>query len=495
MNGARPLRDSTLAHHAARVRVPAYPRAALAPGVLHLSVGSFHRAHQAVFFDDLAARGHREWGLVGVGLRRTHMREALEPQDGLFTVVERSAAGDRARVVGVITRYLLAPEQGPAVLDALADPRLHVVTLTVTAGGYGIGPSGLDRDDPGIRADLVAPHAPVSAPGLLVEGLARRRAAGLPPFTVLSCDNVAENGRLARAAVVGLAAARDPALADWIDAAGAFPSSMVDRITPRTSAEDPAWVARRFGVLDRWPVVTEPFSQWIVEDRFASARPPLDEVGVRFVADVAPYALMKTRLLNASHCVLGHLGALAGLARTDEAVGEPLLRAAVARLMAEEVAPLLPPVPGIDLAAYRASVLERLANPVLGDRLARLCRNASDKMPLHVLPSLIAARALRRPHALLTLGVAGWCTVLRGADEAGRPLPLDDPRAAQLRRLALAGGTDPRALVRGSGLFGALAEDPAWIAELEDALRLLRRAGVRGALAATLAEAPAEAAA
>ncbi len=470
-----PLSAVTLPRHAERLAVPAYDRAALAPGVLHLSVGAFHRAHQAVYLDGLAGLGHRDWGLVGVGLRRAHMREALEPQDGLYTVVERGAAGDRARVVGVMTRYLLAPEESGAVLDALTDPRLRLVTLTLTADGYACA-----------LADRDTPATPATAPGFLVEGLRRRRAAGLAPFTVLSCDNLPGNGPLARAAVVGLAAARDPELARWIDEHGAFPSSMVDRITPKTSPEDRAWVAGAFGVDDRWPVITEPFSQWIVEDAFCAGRPPLDEVGVQFVADVEPYALMKTRLLNAAHCVLGHLGALAGLEEAAEAVAEPRLRQAVERMMADEVVPGLPPVPGVDLRAYQASILQRLANPALGDRLERLRRNGSDKMPQHVLTSLADARAAGRSHAILTLGIAGWIRVLRGSDDLGRPLALDDVRAAQLRRLARTGHGDPGRFVRGSGLFGALADDAAWIAELGEALAGLDRLGVLDALAATL---------
>jgi fructuronate reductase/mannitol 2-dehydrogenase len=483
---ATPLSNATLARHAARLSVPAYDRSALAPGVLHLSVGSFHRAHQAVFFDDLARAGHTDWGVVGVGLRRAHMREALEPQDGLYTVVERGAGADRARIVGVMTSYLLAPEDSAAVLDALADPRLRLVTLTVTGGGYKLGPGGLDTSDPEVRADLATPGDPASAIGYLVEGLARRRGAGLAPFTVLSCDNLPRNGELARAAVVGLAALRDPELAAWIEQHGAFPSSMVDRITPRTSPEDRAWVAREFGVADRWPVLTEPFSQWIVEDAFSAGRPPLEEVGVQFVDDVAPFALMKTRLLNASHCVLGHLGALAGHEHAHEAVADPVLKTAIERLMAEEVSPLLPPVRGVDLEEYRASVVERLANPVLADRLARLCRNGSDKVPAHVLSSLAAARAEGGPHALLTLAVAGWCRYLRGVDEAGRALELDDPRAAVLQRLARAGGSDPTPLLRRSGLFGALAQDREWAGELAAALAQLERHGVVGALSAAL---------
>ncbi|WP_205698312.1 mannitol dehydrogenase family protein [Conexibacter sp. SYSU D00693] len=467
---ALPLSEATLGHHAQRVAVPGYDRARLAPGVLHISVGSFHRAHQAVYLDDLAALGHREWGLVGVGLHRPQMREALEPQDGLFTVVERGAGGDHARVVRVVTRYLFAPQQRAELLHALRDPRLRLVTLTITGAGYTAHPS-----------------AEGSAIDLLVAGLARRRADGLPPFTVLSCDNLPGNGDLARGAVVGLAAARDPELARWIDAQGAFPSSMVDRITPRTSDADRAWVAEAFGVRDRWPVITEPFSQWVVEDRFSAGRPPLEEVGVQLVDDVAPYALLKTRMLNASHCVLGHLGGLLGHGRTDEAVGDPLLRAALDALMEREVQPLLHPVPGVDVDAYRATVLERLANPVLGDRLARLRRNGSDKVPVHVVSSLARARASGRPHGLLALGVAAWLRCLRGTDEAGRPLELEDPRAARLGELARRGGPDPRPLLHERGLFGALAGDEALAAQLAATLEAFERDGVRTTVRAALA--------
>jgi mannitol 2-dehydrogenase len=479
MSAPQPLSMATLAHHAARVAVPSYDRSALAPGVLHISVGSFHRAHQAVAFDDLAALGHTGWGVVGVGLHRPHVREALEPQDGLYTVVERGAEGDRARVVGSLVRILFAPRQWHEVLHALTDPRLALVTLTVTGAGYKLRDGQIDHDDPEVAQDLADPGRPASAIGHLVEGLARRRAVGLPPFTVLSCDNLPDNGGLARRAVVGLAAARDPELAAWIEAEGAFPSSMVDRITPQTSDADRRWVAGRFGVEDRWPVITEPFSEWVVEDAFSAARPPLEEVGVRVVADVGPAALRKTRMLNAAHCVLGHLGVLAGAGRTDEAMADPLLRAAVRRMMADEVAPLLPHEPGVDLDAYRAVLEQRLDNPVLGDQLSRLCRNASDKVPTHVLTSLAQARAAGRPHDVLLLGAAAWCAVLRTG------IAVDDPEAPRLRALAR---ESVAAWVRGSGAFGAAAEDPELVGALEHAVEALEAGGAHGALAAALGE-------
>jgi fructuronate reductase/mannitol 2-dehydrogenase len=402
MSRPTPLSDATLPLHAGRVAVPAYDRTALVPSVVHMSVGSFHRSHQAVYFDELAQRGiSRDWGLVGVGLFRRDLREALPPQDGLYTVVTRGAGGDTARVVGAMVRYLYAPERRHAVVAALADERTRLVTLTVTGPGY----------RPGRALDL------------LVEALDRRRHTGLPPFTVLSCDNLPDNGALARQAVVACAARRDPRLARWIEQRGAFPSSMVDRITPQTTAADRTMVARRFGVVDRAPVITEPFSQWVIEDDFCAGRPPLDRVGAQFVDDVRPYALIKTRLLNGSHCALGPLGTLAGHRTTAEAIADPVFRAFVERMMRDEVAPLLPAPLGHQPAAYRAELMTRLANPRLTDPLSRLCRNGAAKVAVHLLPSVAEARAAGRPHPLLTLAVAGALRHL--ADAGERPAGLD----------------------------------------------------------------------
>jgi mannitol-1-phosphate/altronate dehydrogenase len=351
-------------------------------------VGSFHRSHQAVYFDELARQGVTDWGVTGVGLRRHEMHEALAPQDWLYTVVERGDGPDRARVVGVMGDYLFGPEDPAAVVDALADARTRLVTLTVTGDGYET--SG-------------APH---SAVALLVAGLEARHRAGRPPFTVLSCDNLPANGDVARDAVLTVAERRDPRLARWIERHGAFPSSMVDRITPMTTDEDRRRLAETFGVEDRWPVVTEPYSEWIVEDQFCDGRPPLDEVGVRFVADVRPYTLIKTRLLNATHCALGHLGSLAGHTTTDGAMADPLLAAYIERLTRDEILPLLPRVPGLDLEPYRQSVLARLRNPKIGDQLARLCRNHASKVARHLVPSIEETRRLGRPHPLLSLAAA-----------------------------------------------------------------------------------------
>lgn len=446
--------------------MPAYDRARLSPGVVHMSVGSFHRSHQAVYFDALAARGVLDWGIVGVSHRRRDSFAALRAQDGLYTVVVRGPERDEARIVGAHQRVLHTPEQPGAVLDALADPRVRLVTLTVTGAGYGIDGRDAERELP--RTVL----------GMLMAALDRRRRAGTGPFTVLSCDNLAVNGAVAREGVLALAELRSPELARWIDGEVTFPNGVVDRITPRTREADRAALADAFGVDDLCPVVTEPYSQWIVEDAFCAGRPPLDEVGATFVADVRPYALIKTRMLNATHCALGYLGTLAGHESTDGAMADPVLNAYVGRLLAE-VRPLLPRLLGMDQRAYERDVVERIANPRMGDQLARLCRSGSTKVPQHLLSSIVSARARHRPHPALTLAVAAWLRYLRGCDDAGRPHVVEDPAAERLRRLVR---QDVRSLLEDVELFGPLAGDSAFRAELEACLRDLGRDGVRGTL-------------
>jgi fructuronate reductase/mannitol 2-dehydrogenase len=470
------LNDRTLRRHAARVDVPAYERGRLTPAVVHMSVGYFHRSHQAVYLDDLARLGETGWGLTGVGLRNRSMRDALVPQDCLYTVVERGPGEDRARVVGAMTRYLFAPDDPQAVVNVLADERTRLVTLTVTGAAYHADPATgeFDADDEEVSDDLAHPNDPRSALGCLVEGLARRRAAGRPGVTMLSCDNLPANGDVTRAAVLGFARLRDEHLADWIERNVTFPSSMVDRITPKTTPEDRERLAREFGVDDRWPVMTEPYSEWIVEDQFAAGRPPLEEVGVRFVADVRPYALIKTRMLNATHAAIGHLASLAGLGTTNDVMADPVFGEYVARLTGEEIAPLLPRVPGLDLVSYRRSALERLANPKIADQVTRLRRGGSLKVPRHIVPSIVAHRERGSHHPLLTLAVAGFCATARA------PFPLDDPNADRVRDLA----RHPRRLLADEALFGPLAGDAGFAAEVEAALLALEQHGPHAALAA-----------
>jgi fructuronate reductase/mannitol 2-dehydrogenase len=486
--GGDALNGATLSSYGDRVELPSYDRSSLVPSVVHIGVGGFHRAHQALYFDELASLGERGWGVIGVGLRRPEMGQVLADQDGLFTVIERSREGGRARVVGSVIGYLYAPEDPQAVLAALADPRTQLVTLTITGGGYFVGDDdALDDEDEGIRHDLSHPHLPRTMVGFLVEALRRRRDNGDGPFTVLSCDNLPDSGAAARTAVTGFAQLRDPELAAWITDNVTFPSSMVDRITPETSPATRDQIEREYGVPDRWPVVTEPFRQWVIEDDFCAARPPLEKVGVQFVEDVGPYKLVKARLLNGGHSALGYLGALRGHERSDEAMDDPLIRAAVEALLTTEVLPLLPAVPGMDLDDYRDQTLLRFANPAIGDSLARLARRGSVKMPSYVLPSLHDALAQDRPHRLLLLVVAAWMRYLRGTDLDGRPIKVEDPKLESLSALVRGTGPDPRRLLGMRSVFGRLGDDKKVVAELTELLTLLDEGGLEAALGSCMA--------
>jgi mannitol 2-dehydrogenase len=477
------LNETSLGSFAGSVSVPGYERSSLTPAVVHIGVGGFHRAHQALYFDELAELGETGWGLVGVGLRRPEMGQVLRAQDGLFTVVERCPDGERARVVGCLLNYLYAPEDPAAVLDVLSDPRTRLVTLTITGGGYFIGEDDeFDSGDEGVQQDLQQPHLPRTMVGFLVEALRRRRDSGVGPFTVLSCDNLPDSGAAARKAVTGFAALSDPDLAQWITESVTFPSSMVDRITPETSTDVRDEVEQGFGVPDRWPVVTEPFRQWVVEDDFCAGRPPLERVGVQFVDDVAPYKLVKARLLNGGHSALAYLGSLRGHQRSDQAMTDEVVRGAVSALLTQEVRPLLPEVEGIDLDRYVLDTLERFANPAIGDGLARLARRGSVKMPSYVLPSLHAARHQRRPHDLLLLVVAAWVRYLRGTDLDGSPLTVEDPKLESITAL-LGPDHDFRRLLRMRSVFGDLSSDSRAVARIEELLALLDTEGLEGALA------------
>jgi mannitol 2-dehydrogenase len=441
------------------VSVPTYDRRRLRPGIVHIGVGAFHRAHQAVYLDELARRGPADgWAITGVGLRSPAIGRVLRAQNCLYTVISRGR-DTSARVIGALTRYLYGARQPDEVLRALADPATRLVTLTITGSGYHLTPDGGFRaDDPLTTAELVDPRRPGTVFGYLAEALHRRRSAGHAPFTVLSCDNIPRNGQAARAMLVAFAELRDPALARWIDANVAFPSSVVDRITPKTTAALRKHVARTFGVADRWPVITEPFSQWVIQDQFCNERPPLERVGVRFVADVTPYELTKKRLLNGSHCAMGFLGHLIGHRTTADVMADPSMAAFVSAFI-DEIGPMLPRTPGVDLLAYKAALLERFANPQIADQLSRLCERGSIKMASYLLPSLRQALAENRPHAMLTLAVAGWLGHPSGADAAGRQ------PAQQVQEIF---GDHPRFLRTVHGAARALQANPrrtvrAWL--------------------------------
>jgi fructuronate reductase/mannitol 2-dehydrogenase len=416
------------------------------------------------------------------------MAEALGPQQGLYTVVVRSTEPDCARVIGSLLDYLYAPEQPEAVLDALADARTRVVTMTITEGGYNVDETTgrFDAANEAIQADLRHSVHPATVFGYLAEALDRRRQAGIPPFTLLSCDNVQSNGHTTQTALVSFARLRDDALANWIERHVAFPNSMVDRITPQTTDAERDLVAREFGIADRWPVVAEPFRQWVVEDVFSDGRPALEEAGVQLVADVSPYETMKLRLLNASHSAMGYLASLAGYATVDTVMADPLFRTFVERQMREEVAPLLPPVPGIDLDAYQRTLIKRFSNPKIGDQVARICLDGSAKVSKFLVPPLHDALSSGQPHRWLTVALAGWLRYLAGVDDHGEQIELQDARAAELHALASAGRDDPRPVLGLRDLFGDLADREAFVTELQADLRDLYARGARATLARAL---------
>ncbi|MBC9734754.1 mannitol dehydrogenase family protein [Nocardioides marmotae] len=450
-----------------RIARPTYDVAALRTGVVHLGVGAFHRAHQALYLDGIARLGLQDWGVRGIGLRTNSHREELAGQNFLYTALALSAGEPTARVVGVLRDYLPAGGRtgAAAAVAALTDPRTLLVTLTVTAPAYAVLPGG-------------GTAVPASAFDLLARALGVRRRTGQVPFTVLSCDNLPGNGDAARRCVVAAAEEFDPGLARWIERHVGFPNSMADRITPPTT-EEHRRLLHGLGVHDRAPVVTEPFSQWVVEDSFAGPRPPLEDVGVEVVTDARPYVEAKMRLLNAGHVALGFLGETTPHSTTDAAMADPFVGPLVERMLAEEVCPLLDPVPGLDTSAYLRDVLDRFRNPAIADPLARLRRRGSVRMANYVLPSLERAVLAGRPHALLTGVVATWIDHLRRSAQAvleGRATSaevadrLADPSLAALLGPASRAGHDVRPFLAAAGGFERLAARPDFVVTLQRAL-------------------------
>ncbi len=489
---ATELNRRNLARLQASVRVPAYDVARVTPGIVHLGLGGFHRAHMARYTHDLMERrpDALRWGIVGAGLLPgdRKMRDALEPQQGLYSLVERSGATETVTVVGSIPRVVFAGEWSDELLLAIDDPAIRIVSLTVSENGYCLNRATkrLDLDHDLIRHDLAEPARPRSAIGVVVEAYRRRRDAGKPAFTGLTCDNIERNGDVLRDAVLALAGHRDPGLAAWIGAEARFPNTMVDRITPVTQEFQIAELRERHGVADRWPVFSETFMQWVIEDRFAQGRPPWEEVGAQFVEDVAPYEFMKLRLLNASHLAVAGLGRLAGYAYIDEAMADPLFRGYMAALMDRETGPTLLPVPGIDLALYKRTLIERFANTAIKDTVERVNSDA----PINALVDPIRDRLRTGGDvSLLALALAAWCRRARGEDERGEPIELRHPLAALLRAKAAEGGADPAPLLSIRQLFGELGDDERlvravakWLASLYAAgsLETLRRAKAEG---------------
>jgi mannitol 2-dehydrogenase len=470
---------------------PAYRPNELSAGIVHFGVGNFHRSHQAVYLDALFNLGlDRDWAIVGAGIRPAdeEMRRKLAAQEHLTTVVEQEADNLQARVIGSMIDFLPVGDAN-AIIRTLADPAIRIVSLTVTEGGYYIDPASLrfDPDHPEIIADAENPQAPKTVFGLILAGLKRRRSNGVLPFTVLSCDNIPGNGHVTRNAVVGLAQLVDPTLADWIEANVAFPNSMVDRITPATTDRERAALQRDFGIVDRCPVFSEAFTQWVIEDHFSAGRPALETVGVQFVDDVRPFELLKIRILNGGHATIAYAAGLLDIEFVHEAIADPLIRAFLAKVEREEIIPTLRQVPGIDLGDYYALIERRFSNPKVGDTIKRLCYDGANRQPKFILPT--AADRVARGQSVrgLALVSALWAQYCYGETDSGAPISPNDPIWDRLSSQAKLARREPQAWLSMTDIFGELAANPMYVANFTEGLSSLRSSGVRSTLERYLA--------
>ncbi len=489
------LNARTLSALAPEVAVPAYDRSAVTVGVVHLGVGGFHRAHQAMYLDTLMNAGTAlDWGICGVGVLPSDraMAQVLAEQDHLYTLVVKHPDGTlEPRVIGSVVDYLLAPDDPDAVVERMADPATRIVSLTVTEGGYNIHAvtHEFDAANPDVQHDLAPGTLPRTTFGLVVAALVRRRERGIEPFAIVSCDNIQGNGDVARRSFSAFATLLDPELGSWLGEHVAFPNSMVDRITPVTTDDDRAELARRFDVQDGWPVVCEPFTQWVLEDSFAP-RPTLQEAGVQLVQDVEPYELMKLRLLNASHQALCYLGHLAGYRLVHDVCRDPLFARFLLAYMDREATPTLEPVPGIDLGAYKPGLVERFSNDQVRDTVARLCAESSDRIPKWLLPVIRHNLDHGGEIALSVAVVAGWARYSEGVDEQGAAIDVVDRLRPRLAASAAAQADDPLAFVRDRELFGDLVDDERFTSCYLAILDSLHRKGARQTLDELMSDLP-----
>jgi len=472
------------------IPVPSYDRSQVTVGIVHFGVGGFHRAHQAMYIDQLMEQGKAlDWGICGVGVMPfdLKMKEAMHSQDCLYTLVLKAPDGSwEPRIIGSIVQYLYAPDDPEAVIEKMADPATRIVSLTVTEGGYNFSPVTGEFDDtsPAVQADLAPGAIPATTFGLITEALVRRRTRGIEPFTVMSCDNIQGNGHMAQKVFTAFARLRDPELGDWVADHVQFPNSMVDRITPVTTDEDRAQISQRFGVEDAWPVVCEPFTQWALEDKFTAGRPPFEDVGVQVVPDVVPYELMKLRLLNASHQALCYFGYLAGYRLVHEVAQDQLFANFLLDYMNREATPTLAPVPGIDLDAYKLKLIERFSNAAVRDTVARLCARSSERIPSWLVPVIRENLAAGRDVRLSAAVVASWARYAEGVDEHGEPITVVDRLADTVQRLAAQQRDDPLAFVKNRELFGDLATEQGFTEPYLNALNSLHSKGSRATLKA-----------
>jgi mannitol 2-dehydrogenase len=461
---------------AATAAVPAYDPKSLTAGILHFGVGNFHRAHQAIYLDDLFNTGKaHDWAIIGAGVMPSDgaMRDKLKAQDFLTTVVEQDNNRTAARVTAPMID-IIAPGDVATVIETLADPNIRIVSMTITEGGYFIDASGaFNPAHPAIAEDGKNRANPKTVFGLILAGLKERKARGIAPFTIMSCDNIPGNGEVTENAVIGLAKLSDPDFAHWIHQNVAFPNSMVDRITPATGQREIDILKNDFGIDDNWPVFCEEFKQWVMEDKFPSGRPRLEEVGVQFVPDVAPYELMKIRILNGGHAAIAYPAALLDIHFVHEAMEHKLIRAFLEKLEKDEIIPVIPPVPNTNLIDYYKLIERRFSNPKIGDTIPRLAQDGSNRQPKFILPSTADRLAKGQDIVGLSLVSALWCRYFAGTSDSGKPIVFNDASADRLNAAALKAKDNPAAFLALGDIFGDVAKSELFRTRFAHALKTL----------------------
>ena len=485
------LSGQTVGHLPHSVVRPAYDRMQLATGIVHLGLGAFHRAHQAVYTEQVLNAGDLRWGIAGASLRAAETRDALAPQNGLYTVAVRDSAATHYQVIGALTALHVAPENPAALIKAMAQESVKIVSLTVTEKGYCHDPAtgDLNADHPDIRHDLAYPDQPKSALGVLLAALAQRHKAGLAPFTILTCDNLPANGHTLHRVLQQFTRLARKDLLSFVKNEVACPSTMVDRIVPSTTDADRQMVAEALGVDDGWPIMTEPFTQWVIEDRFPHGRPDWGAYGAELVHDVLPYETMKLRLLNGSHSTLAYLGYLSGYETVAEAMADPALASLIEDMMAQEITPVLSVPQGADVAAYRRSLLARFRNTALRHRTWQIAMDGSQKLPQRLLSTIRERLAVNASIDRLALGVAGWMRYVTGVDEQGQTIDVRDPLATELRKRADQAGLNAEQLAPSllgiEAIFGKdLPNHPVFVASVTKALGGLIEKGAKASVSA-----------
>ncbi|WP_446027696.1 mannitol dehydrogenase family protein [Lelliottia amnigena] len=475
------------------VQLPQYDRQQLRSRIVHFGFGAFHRAHQALLTNRVLNAKGGDWGICEISLFSGDvLMSQLREQDHLFTVLEKGADGNQPIVIGAVHECLNAKlDSLVAIIKKFCEPQVAIVSLTITEKGYCIDPATgkLDTQNARILHDLENPTEPHSAPGILVEALHRRRERGLTPFTVLSCDNIPDNGHVVKNAVLGMAEKRSPELAKWIETHVSFPGTMVDRIVPAATEVSLAEITQELGVEDPCAISCEPFIQWVIEDNFVAGRPEWEIAGVQMVQDVLPWEQMKLRMLNGSHSFLAYLGYLAGFAHVSDCMQDDAFREAARRLMLDEQAPTLR-ITDVDLTAYADSLIDRFANPALQHRTWQIAMDGSQKLPQRMLEGVRVHLQRESAWPLLALGIAGWMRYVSGVDDAGNTIDVRDPLSEKIRAIVETSSEKDRvkALLALSEIFGSdLPQHAQFVDAITDAYQRIVERGARQAVIDTLA--------